>query len=246
MRQLSILTGVLSLSLLSTSLFAHGPTFDYVGGQIDMLDEDGNPPSLPVFAYNADLAFNFVNLGWEVVDGGGNVLVGDAIGLTVLDGAPLFGLGLTQYLFFHDGSSIDDPGAASLSILGTSTTIAESTLTAADLTLGTIGEDNGDPAFHSHLGVLLSNGSTGAYAFWVETTTSNSAIDPSDPYLVILNNSLEPAAFQRAIDDFVDYAVPEVPSFAILGGSLFGFGVGLAVRRRMARIRAQGRGRLSV
>lgn len=233
MRRLFVFTAAMLAFWNAKTATAHGPTFDYSGGKVVMLDEDGHPQGLPVFVYNDDLAFNFANLGWQSVDGGGSLVVGDAIGLTVLDGAPLLGMPTTQYLFFHDGSSMVDPGTAVMQALGTTTILTKTTLNAADIPLDSVGQEDGKPHFHAHLGMFLSNGATGAYAFWVQTTTSNPNVDPSDPYLVILNNSLDPASFQRAIDDFVDHAVvPEMSSVALFAGSTLLLGVVLAFPRR--------------
>jgi hypothetical protein len=214
---------------------AHGPEIDYEHGEIVFAGHDHHH----VFVLHEDLTFNFVNLGWQSVHGGGNLVVGDRIGLEILDGGPLFGLGESQFLFYHNGTSVADPGASSLSFLGTLTSVSKSSAPNPNVALDAVGLDAGEPTFHAHLSVLLSPGSPpGAYAFWARMTTSNPHVQPSDPYLIVLNQGLDEETFHDAVHDFVEMAViPEASSASLAAvGVLICGGLAAARRRRTASV----------
>lgn len=228
MRKLTCIAVAMTSVLSCNPMHAHGPEFDYIDSQIELIGSD------PVYIYADELAFNFANLGWQSLHDGGNLVVGDLIGLEVLDGAPMFGLGSSQFLFFHNGTDFADPGAANLQGLGTTTQITKSNVTSAAITLDSVQLDGSNPTFHAHLGILLSNGATGAYAFWNRMTTSNTSVQSSEPYMLILNNGLDAQGFERAVNDFKDSAVvPEASSVLLLGGVSAAAGLlGLARRSR--------------
>lgn len=234
MRAIATWTSALGVAAWCGAVWAHGPEIDYDHGKIVF---DGHGHHHDVFVYHEDLSFNFVNLAWQSVHGGGNLVVGDLIGLEVLDGGPLFGLDDPQFLFYHNGTSVADPGASSLAFLGTLTSVSKTSAPNPAVPLGHVHLENGEASFHEHLGTLLSGGSpAGAYAFWARMTTSNQNVLPSDPYLIVLNNGLDEETFHEAVHDFVDMAViPEATSASLAVAGLLVMGGLAAARRRLRR-----------
>lgn len=221
------------LVLASATSWGHGPELDYAGGQITVDSADQLSDGTPLYA--EDLNLGFANLGWQVLPvglGGGHLVPGDQIGLEILDIGSIIGLAgpLPFYFLFHDGAGLADPGTHHLDILGTVVSISQHSATS---TSTSIGEVFAADDFHDHLGFLLNSTTpAGAYFLAVRNTTSNTAVAPSDPYFLLLNNGLGATQYAQALADFDDLVtVPEVSSTVLVGLA----GLGLLLGRRFAR-----------